>query len=238
MATVTFGEVNWQDESFSDKKAGNGKDLFLRLIEGTNEVRLVTQPYQYLVHKCKKDKDSKDPKDFGQKVSCAQLNGSCPLCDEGDRAKPRWLLGVISRKDGAYKILDISYAIFSQIRKLAKNPKKGDPMKYDLNIEVDPNGGATGYYSVQSYDKEPLSAADQLIKDNVDFEDLQRRVTPLTLEQITARIAKIRGPAPATTATPVATKTAEPAKSTPKLVNMTADDEADAAFPDYDGTAK
>jgi hypothetical protein len=237
---MTFGEINWEDDSFSDKKANNNKDLWLRLGEGPNELRIITQPYQYLVHKVKKDPSN--PKDFGQKVSCSQISGSCPLCDENDKAKPRWLLGVISRKDNTFKILDISYAIFSQIRKLAKNPKKGDPTKYDINIEVDKNGGATGYYSVQSYDKEPLSAADQLIKDSVDLTDLQRRVTPPNAETVQKRIEKIRGETPAADATVAAATTKAPAKATKtvkatKPVSMTADDEeVEKSFPDYDGT--
>src|SRR5271169_2541043 len=158
---TTFGEVNWTDDVFGgDKKTTNSKDLFLRLDEGLNEMRLITQPFQYLVHKYKKDGDT----GFGQKVQCSAIHGSCPLCAMGDKAKPRWLLGVISRKTNTFKILDISFAVFSQIRKYAKNAQRfGDPTKYDINVEVDKNGGATGYYSVQALGKEPLSAADQVI---------------------------------------------------------------------------
>ena len=238
---TTFGEVNWTDDVFGgdDKKHTNSKDLFLRLDEGSNEVRLITQPFQYLVHKYKKEGDP----GFGMKVQCSAIHGSCPLCADGDKAKPRWLLGVISRKTNTYKILDISFAVFSQIRKLAKNPPKGDPMKYDLNIEVDKNGGATGYYSVQSYDKEPLSAADQLIKDSVDFDDLKRRVTPPTADIVQKRIDKINGVTDGSTA-PVAGKVAAkpatakatPAKVTP-AVSMTDDSELVMTFPDHDAQA-
>src|SRR5208282_1853347 len=224
---TTFGEVNWTDDVFGgdDKKHTNSKDLFLRLDEGPNEVRLITQPFQYLVHKYKKEGDP----GFGMKVQCSAIHGSCPLCANADKAKPRWLLGVISRKTNTYKILDISFAVFSQIRKLAKNPKKGDPMKYDLNIEVDKNGGATGYYSVQSYDKEALSAADQVIKDSVDFDDLKRRVTPPTADIVQKRIDKIDGVTTDGNTAPVAGKTAGKtvAKATPAktpAVSMTSDD--------------
>lgn len=227
----TFGEVNWSDD-FGDKKSVNSKDLFLRLDEGTNEVRLVTQPFQTLVHKYKKEGDP----GYGQKVYCSQIHGSCPCCDLGDKAKPRWLLGVIARKTGTYKILDISYAVFSQIRKLAKNTKSwGDPTKYDIDIFVDKNGGATGYYSVQPVPKEPLSAADQQIKDNVDFDDLKRRVSPPTAEQVQKRLDKLNGEAPATVAASPNGKSskaqAKPAQKTPS-VSMT-DDEVEETFPDH-----
>lgn len=229
----TFGEVSWNDDVFNGsegKKNTNSKDLFLRLEEGSNEMRLITQPFQYLVHKAKKD--ASNPKDFGQKVACSAIHGSCPLCETGDKAKPRWLLGVIERKKGTYKILDISFAVFSQIRKLARNTQRwGDPTKYDVDIVVDKNGGATGYYSVQPISKEPLSATDQQIKDNVDFDDLKRRVTPPTPDVVQKRLDKING---VTSTDAPAGKTAQavPAKA---AVSMTDDSDLSEDFPDYNG---
>lgn len=229
---TTFGEISWNDDVYSGegRKNTNNKDLFLRLEEGSNEMRLITQPFQYLVHKVKKDQNN--PKDFGQKVPCSALHGSCPLCSIGDKAKPRWLLGVISRKTGTYKILDVSFAVFSQIRKLARNTQRwGDPTKYDIDIVVDKNGGATGYYSVQPISKEPLSAADQQIKDNADLDDLKRRTTPLTPDLVQKRLDKIYGVenAGTTLVSPVVKTTAK----TP-TVSMTDDEGLDDAFPSYD----
>lgn len=226
---TTFGEVSWNDDldGFNSKKT-NSKDLFLKLDEGSNEVRLITAPFQYLVHKYKKDETDK----FGQKVSCSAVHGKCPLCDMGDKAKPRWLLGVISRKTGTYKILDVSYAVFSSIRKLARNTTRwGDPTKYDIDIVVDKNGGATGYYSVQPVSKEPLSAEDQKIKDNVDLDDLKRRVTPPNPEFVQARLNKINGVGGQ--ASPK-TATSAPAKAATPPVNMSDDENLDDAFPAHD----
>lgn len=234
----TFGEVSWNDDVYggSEKKQTNAKDLFLRLEEGSNEMRLITQPFQYLVHKYKKDGDP----GFGQKVACSAMHGSCPLCTAGDKAKPRWLLGVISRKTGTYKILDISFAVFSQVRKLARNTQRwGDPTKYDMDVVVDKNGGATGYYSVQPISKEPLSAADQKIKDDVDFDDLKRRVTPPTADIVQKRIDKINGVVSAdVTAAPAAAgkKAVAPATAKAPPVSMTDDEELGNSFPAYDGT--
>ncbi len=239
---TTFGEVSWSDDVFpgNNNKANNNKDLWLRLEEGPNEMRLLTKPFQYFVHKFKKDGDT----GFGQKVHCSAIHGSCPLCATGDKAKPRWLLGVISRKTNTYKILDISFAVFSQIRKYAKNAGRfGDPTKYDINIEVDKNGGATGYYSVQAFSREPLSAADQVIKDSqVDEDDLKRRVTPPTPEQAQKRIDKINGVttsgATATSAAPTSKNTvAETPKATP-AVSMSDDEDLDSAFPAFKDDAE
>lgn len=241
---TTFGEVNWTDDVFGGdgKKNTNSKDLFLRLDEGSNEMRLITQPFQYLVHKYKKDGDT----GFGQKVQCSAIHGSCPLCAMGDKAKPRWLLGVISRKTNSYKILDISFAVFSQIRKYAKNAQRwGDPTKYDIDITVDKNGGATGYYSVQAIPKEPLSAADQVIKDSADLDDLKRRVTPPTPDKVQGRIDKINGvatdgsavPAPVAAAAAKKVTAAKPAttKAATPAVSMTDDEELEKSFPSYEG---
>ena len=57
MKTTTFGEISWDDESVGDSSNKNAKDLFLRLDSGSNEMRLITQPFQTLVHKYKKEGD-------------------------------------------------------------------------------------------------------------------------------------------------------------------------------------
>jgi hypothetical protein len=185
-------------------------------------MRLVTSPHQYLYHQYKKNPD--DKKDFGQKVMCSMPHGSCPLCEAGDTAKPRWLIGVISRKTGTYKIIDIKYSVFSQIRKYSKNTQRwGDPVKYDIDIFVDKAGGPTGYYQVQPISKEPLSAEDQKIKDSADLEDLKRRITPPTVEQVKAKLEKLGAVLPTAQA-------ATSAKSTSKQVDMSDDED----FPSYD----
>lgn len=225
---TTFGEISWNDDFGGDKKMVNSKDLFLRLDEGSNEMRIITQPFQYLVHRYKKEGDP----GYGQKVYCSSIHGSCPVCELGDKAKPRWLLGVISRKTGTYKILDVSYAVFQDIRKLARNAQRwGDPTKYDIDIIVDKNGGATGYYSVQPISKEPLSAADQQIKDNVDLDDLKRRVTPPNAEMVQKRLDKLNG---IDGSAPGAKKPQGAVPVKKPVVSMTDDDMSDT-FPSYEG---
>jgi hypothetical protein len=232
-----FGEVSWEDDVFSgeNKKQQNNKDIWLRLKDGSNEMRILTQPFQYLVHKYKKDGDP----GFGQKVYCSSIHGSCPLCAQGDKAKPRWLLGVISRADGTYRILDISFAVFGQIRKYARNTKRfGDPTKYDIDIVVDKNGSPTTYYTVQGLEKSALSAEDQKIRDTmVDLDDLKRRVSPPQPADVQKRLDKINGVA-SDTAAPAAGNgkktTAAPAKATAPAVSMSDDETLDESFPDYD----
>ena len=240
MSNSKFGAVDWADDfgGGPKPKITNNKDAWLRLDEGSNVIRLVTAPHQYLVHKSVKAEN--DP-GFGQKVSCSMIHGSCDLCAQGHKAGPRWLLGVIDRRSASYKILDVSYQIFSQIRKLAKETDVwGDPTKYDLNIIVD-KASVSAYYSVTPRPHKPLSAEDQQLRDNADLEDLKRRVQPLTPEQVTKRVEKIlKGgtlAAPEVKGKPE-TKTAAPAASTKSkaapVVDMSYDDDVDDVFPEYD----
>ena len=136
----------------------------------------------------------------------------------------------------------MSFAVFSQIRKLARNTQRwGDPTKYDLDIVVDKNGGATGYYSVQPISKEPLSAVDQQIKDNIDLDDLKRRVTPPTPELVQKRLDKINGVGEGNDAQAKKSAHAGAAgaatliKVKAPAVNMTDDDDdLSESFPSYD----
>src|ERR1700686_1697231 len=116
MTKQVFGEVSYSDDfGGENKKNTNNKDLWLRLADGDNEVRLVTAPFQYITHKYKKEGDP----GFGQKVGCTAIHGSCQLCEmEDNKAKQRWFYGVIDRHTGTYKVLDVSFAIFSKIRDL------------------------------------------------------------------------------------------------------------------------
>jgi len=235
----TFGEVSWNDDVFAgeNKKQTNSKDLFLRLSDGDNEMRIVTQPFQYLVHKYKKEGDA----GFGQKINCSAIHGSCPLCALGDKAKPRWLLGVISKSgatSGTYKILDISFAVFGQIRKYARNTKTwGDPTKYDINIVVNKNADPISYYQVQPIPKSALTAEEQKVRDEkVDMDDLKRRVTPPTADVVQKRMDKINGVA--TDASVNGKKTAAASKvaskATTPAVSMTDDEDLENSFPSYD----
>lgn len=236
MSNQVFGEVSYNDNfGGENKKSTNNKDLFLRLKNGDNEVRIVTAPFQYVTHKYKKEGDP----GFGQKIGCSAIHGSCQLCDMPDnKAKQRWFYGVIDRATGTYKVLDVSFAVFSKIRDLARNPKWGDPTKYDVNILVKQGAAPNDYYNVQPIPKEALSAADQQLKDNADLEDLKRRCTPLTVEQVQRRLDKINGVAtPADASKGGATKTAsKPAAKPVPTVDMSDDTELSDDFPAYDGS--
>lgn len=238
-SAAVHGEISWDADVYGgqEKKQTNNKDLWLRLEDGSNVIRLVTQPFQYLVHKGIKKKGDKG---FGQKVKCSKVHGSCPLCEMGLKAGPRWFLGVIDRKSNSYRVLDVSYQVFSQIRKLARKTEVwGDPTKYDIDICVDKNGGPTGYYSVQPIPHKPLSATDQQIRDTqVDLEFLKNQAMPLTLEQVQKRLEKILdgGTLEMPAAAPAKAKASggkTASKAAPVVDLESDDDNLEDVFPDY-----
>lgn len=188
MANYKSGEVSWTDTVFDASKKANGKDTFLRLGPGSNVVRLLTLPFQYHQHKTLVPGGKK----WGYRVNCSGANGSCPLCDKGEKPKRRWFLGVIDRKNDQYKILDIGYAVFKAIQTLAKDDDWGDPSRYDIDIVVDPNGGSTGYYTVVAKPPKPLSATDLVKKEENNPEDLARKVVPPTAEKVQERLQRIQ----------------------------------------------
>lgn len=232
---MVTGAVEWNSVGNENKgkKFENTKDLWLRLNDGENRIRIVTVPFQYLVHTYKKEGD----KGFGQKVYCSAPNGSCPLCEKGDpalKSKRRWLVGCIERKTGTFKILDMGWTIFDHIKQLSSDPDWGSPTLYDLKIFVDRNGGATGYYKVLAQIPKPLSVADLEIIEGIDLEMLKAKTNPPTYEQVLARIAKIDGDsgAPAPAGVVATQQTSKPAKA--KTTVDTSGDDSDIEFPDHE----
>lgn len=185
---ANYGLVEWDQV---EVKTGNlnKKDQFLRLQAGSNVVRILTKPHEYLSHRYKSNE--KDP-GFGEKVMSSLPHGRDVIVDRGGkRPTKRWLVGVIDRKTQSYKILDLSSSVFKSIQNLTKDEDWGNPTKYDVDIKVDKNGGATGYYAVMPKQPKPLSVDDLALSEQVDLEDLKRRCTPPTPEQMEERVRQI-----------------------------------------------
>lgn len=239
-----FGEVSWDEvPSENGPQRENNRDLFMRLEKGSNVIRVITPPFQYIQHRYKREGDP----GYGQRVMCSITHGSCPLCALGDKAKRRWLLGVIDRRTKAYKVLDISIAVFKQVQALTRDDEWGDPSRYDVDIKVDPNGGATGYYTVTPKIPKPLSADDTEIRDMLDLDDLKRRCAPPEPSKVQERLDKITTGTPARSGSPAPTQSRNTyAQSAPSAapaqrpqVDMSEDeDEDNILFPAYDAKSR
>lgn len=194
-----YGLVGWEDVVLKTRKAPKkgGKDDFMRLAQGDNEVRLITNPHQYTIHTFKDEGD----KGFGWRILCSGANSDeCVLCDgseelgiTGSEPKERWFIGLIDRRYQSYKILDMSQQIFDQLQKMNRNNKIGDPQRFDINILVDKENGPASYYTLQNYNREALSEADMEIKKkSVDLNELQRKCTPLTPAEVVESVKRYR----------------------------------------------
>lgn len=203
-----YGLVSWDevDTNIGGKmKKDNDKEIFLKMEDGPNKVRILTKPHQFMVHTYKEPGDQ----GWGFKVMCSKHHGRCVLCDKAEKyrasgdkevfnqmkAKKRWLVGVIDRKTNSYKILDISYSIFSSLKDLNGEEAWGNPETYEINIKMNKNGGAAGFYTVLPTEKKPLSASDLEIKKRVAEEladDLVSRCQPPTPEAVESRLEGIK----------------------------------------------
>lgn len=233
MTNVKFGSTSWEETSVNNgnfKEGKSNKDAYLRLENGSNVVRIISKPHEYLVHRVKFDE--KDP-GFGDRVMSSMFHGSDPLCEPPFNLKPkrRWLIAVIDRKTGSSKILDMSTLVFKGIQDLVKDDDWGDPSQYDVDIKVNKQGGPTGYYSVIPKSKKPLSAADLEIKQGLDLEELKRKCTPPTREQVEARIASLKAKKGLTNGSQTA-----PAAKTPVVEDDNAGGD-DFEFPVVEGSA-
>ncbi len=188
MTTLKHGEVAWNDTSFtSGEERQNTKDTFLKLVPGSNILRILSLPFQYYQHKYKFEGE----KNWGHRIMCSGAHGSCPVCAKGDKPKRRWLIGVIDRKTNSYRILDIGWSILKSLQTYTRDEDWGDPSKYDVDIVVDPNGGPQGYYSLVAKPAKPLSANDLLLRDKMDMDELTRRSTPPSPDKVEERFQKL-----------------------------------------------
>ncbi len=185
-----FGATSWDIETGpANFKKDNVKDLYLRLEQGSNVVRIITKPHEYLVHQFK----APGTEGWGVRVLSSKFHGEDVLEQPpyNLKAKRRWLCGVIDRKTNAYKLLDISKSVFDGVRELVRDSDYGPTENYDIDIKVDKNGGATGYYKIVPKPAKPLSPADLELKQNADLDDLRRRCTPPEPAAMRTRVAAI-----------------------------------------------
>lgn len=186
------GKVSWKDNALG---GGSGEkqynpELFLRLSPGSNLIRILTEPFQYFQHKYKFFEGEKG---FGHRIACSAPNGSCIVCEQGDKPKKRWFLGVIERKTNTYKILDINWSVLSDINTYANDDDWGDPSEYDFDIVVNPQGGPQHYYKAVAKPKKPLSASDLAIKEkDVNLAELERKCQPPEPAKTTERFLMLK----------------------------------------------
>ncbi len=207
-----YGKTGWDD---NNRKRSN---KYLKLKDGKNFVRMVTDPYKFFTHKVKFDNDTGKNATYGRTIKCAINN--CPLCKDGNPAKTRYIAGVVVNDgDGKYqsKYLEMGTQLFNKIKGISENmPGREDPTTYEVNIVRDPAGGPQAFYDAFPGDQKPLMPEQIAAAEEIDLEDLQSLCKPPTPEEILSSIDRIanwiansQGDTPAKTEVRIATGTTE-----------------------------
>lgn len=172
-----YGQVDWES-------ADVGSNNFLKLEQGPNKVRVFTNPYQLVVHWVT------DSSGQNRKIKCAVEN--CPLCRKGVKSQNRWFVGVLDRKSGAPKVLEISSQIYIGIKNLVVDPDWGPVKNYDINIKRNPKNSNPLYTVNGVPNGKPLTEEEnKTISDFLAKVDFDKYVKPSTPEEISKELGDL-----------------------------------------------
>lgn len=211
MTTVKFGEVSWDDIEFNQKSPGKPEEKqklpfdFMKLVDGkkvvTHTVRVMGMPIAYLTHYWEPKGDDLDlskAKRKGYSFMCSKSKGNCILCnmkvkDQSGkevpmRPKQKYYIPVLDRADGKMKVIDASSAIAKDIKNLNDNKKWGSPLKYDIDITVNPGADPQSFYKVAPNVPEPLTEAELKMREEFPLEALTERAKPLDPSELADKI--------------------------------------------------
>ena len=193
---ITVGLTSWNEKNQTgprEQREELPKLDFLRLKNGNNVVRILTDPYVYyhIRYKGPKSRGS-----FGDRVNTAwpthaddDGNSLCPaylnreaLTNSKANPKKRYFVAVIDRGDNVVKIFDMSVLVYEQLQGILADVKEATgedhaPSGFDINIRYNNKASSpSGFYHVMGRPPASLSEADvELIKavgnDNVSGQE-------------------------------------------------------------------
>jgi len=148
--------MNWNDIPSNS----NQQMDFLRLEQGTNQMRIVSSPSQMDIHW------ENDINGGKRKIIC--LGVKCPICKKGEGHTPqtRYQIQVIDRKDGKIKVLECGKQIIKSIKDYAVDSDYGDPTQYDIKIKKEGSGRDTKYSVMPVPSKYPLTPEEEELVKN------------------------------------------------------------------------
>lgn len=174
---IVFGEVDWNS---GDTGTQEKRDLFMRLQEGENEIRVMGNPIQFYVHWLNRPDGSK------RKIVSPVDNSSIVtrLEDSGFKRQAKWLIKVLDRSDNEFKMLEVGSQIYNGIRALYNNPKWGKVTAYDISVVRGPKGSQP-LYNVTPNPKEKLNTdfKEKFDRFNENL-DLSKLITPATTQEV------------------------------------------------------
>ena len=174
---LTFGEIDW---NAGDTGSSEKKNIYMRLVEGENVVRIMGNPIQFYVHWVTAPDGSK--KKIVSPIDSPDL--VTRLEDSGFRRQAKWMIKVLDRSDDEFKVLEVGSQIYNGVRALYNNPKWGKVTAYDLSVTRGPKGSQP-LYNVTPNPKEKLdSSFKKKFQDFNDNLDISKLIAPSTTEYV------------------------------------------------------
>jgi hypothetical protein len=169
---IVFGEVDWNTAQATNKPTNNN-DLFLRLTEGENIVRVLGNPHQFYVHWVE---TSQGKRKINSPIESPALVSR--LEDSGFRRQTKWMIKVLDLSSQTFKVAEIGSQIYNGIIALVNNPRWGKVSAYDISIIRGPKG-TNPLYSVTPNPKEGIdpSLKEKFKEWNAEL-DIERLVSP------------------------------------------------------------
>lgn len=169
MKNIHFGEVDWN----SNSGGGGNKDIFMKLVQGSNVIRVLGNPIQSHVHWVESPNGKRkinSPVDSPALVT--------RLEDQGFKRKKSWYLRVLDRKEGQFKLIEVGWQIYSGIETLVKSEHWGKTTAYDITIQRGAKG-SNPLYQVNGIPPFALKKAEvEAYKEfNADL-DIERLIKP------------------------------------------------------------
>jgi hypothetical protein len=178
---IKVGLTGWGDKNQTgprEQREELPRLPFLRLQNGNNVLRIITDPYVYyhIRYKGPKSKGS-----FGDRVNTAwpTHKEDCPAFNNrealtGSKANPkkRYFVAVIQRGDNEVKLFDMSVLVYEQLQGILADLKEAtgedkSPSDFDINIRYNSKASSpSGFYHVMGRPEAALSENDvSLIND-------------------------------------------------------------------------
>jgi hypothetical protein len=170
---IKVGLTGWGDKNQTGPREDR-EELprlpFMRLQNGNNVLRIITDPYVYYHIRYK---GSKSKGSFGDRVNTAwpTHKEDCPaynfICKPNKtNPKKRYFVAVVDRRDNEVKIFDMSVLVYEQLQGILADLKEATsedhaPTDFDINIRYNSKASSpSGFYHVMGRPVAALSEAD------------------------------------------------------------------------------
>jgi hypothetical protein len=128
---MKFNEYKQVEDQY---KIGGGNAGFMKLEEGENNVRIVSEFEVRGIHQFKNEKGK-----FESRVCIGKAKG-CVYCNADSKITVKYLGWVIDTKDGKFKLLEIGHTIFKQLGEFQNDPDYTFESIPDYNIKIKRSG--------------------------------------------------------------------------------------------------